>query len=176
MTEHPIDPDAEYRARFGELEFQREVEEAAEQLERNTRTLADVFIEYMERGDEIEVVVGSSRWTGFVLDVGDDVVAIDIDGDRVDVALGAVSFARASSAAARVAQVHETGHCRSFIARLRDLAGANAGVTVEIGGGALTTIIGQLSAVAESHVEMTTTSGDVYVVSLAAIGFVSTNL
>lgn len=174
MTEQPTDPDAEYRARFGELEFQRAIEEAAEQLERNTRSLAEVFIEYMERGDSVEVAVGPHQWIGFVADVGDDVVTIEIEKDRVNVALGAVSFARVSSAAARAAQVHETGHRWSFIARLRDLAGANAGVTVEIGGGALRTITGQLRAVAESHVEMTTASGEPYVISLAAIGFVST--
>lgn len=174
MTEEPIDPDAEYRAHFSELEFQREVEEAAEQLERNTRSLAEVFIEYMERGDKIEVAVGPSRWTGFVLDVGDDVVTIDLDDGRVDLALGAVSFARVSFAAAGATHLHQADHRRSFIARLRDLAGANAGVTVEIGGVALQTITGQLRAVAESHAEMTTASGEPYVISLAAVGFVST--
>ena len=175
MTEYPIDPDAEYRARFGELEFQREVEEAAEQLERNTRTLADVFIEYMERGDEIEVEVGPNRWTGFVVEVGDDLVTIDFDEGRVDLALGAVSLARVSSATAAGGRVHRIAHCPSFIARLRDLTGANAGTIVEIGGVGLPTLTGQLRAVAESHVEMTTTSGERYVVSLGAIGFVSTS-
>jgi hypothetical protein len=175
MTEQPIDPDAEYRARFGELEFQREVEEVAERLERNTRSLADVFTEYMEGGDKIDIAVGAHWWTGFVVDVGDDLVTIEIDESRVDVALGAVTLARVSSTTARGGRGHRTAHLRSFIARLRDLAGANAGVTVEIGGGALPTMTGQLRAVAESHVEMTTPSGELYVISVASIGFVSTS-
>lgn len=176
MTEQPIDPDAEYRARSGELEFQRAIEEAAEQLERNTRSLAEVFIEYMERGDSVEVTVGPHQWTGLVADVGDDVVTIEVDEGRIDVALGAISLARVSAPAAADSGRHRTAHCPSFIARLRDLAGANAGVEVEIGGGALPTMSGKLCAVAGSHVEMMTASDDLVVISLAAIGFVSTNL
>jgi len=175
MTEQPIDPDAEYRARFDEREFQREIEEAAEQLDRNTRSLTEVFIEYMERGDSVEFAVGPHQWIGFVDGVGDDVVTMEVEESRVDVAIGAISFARVSSPSAAGSRGHRTAHCASFIARLRDLAGANAGVAVEIGGGALPTMSGQLCAATESHVEIRTTSGDLYVVSLGAIGFVSTS-
>lgn len=176
MTEQPTDPDAEYRARFDEREFQREIEEAAEQLERNTRSLAEVFIEYMERGDVVEVAVGPTRWTGVVVDVGDDVVTMRVDEGRVDVALGSLSVAKVSPAVPRPVEVRQAGQCRSFIARLRDLSGANAGLTVDIGGAALPRMTGQLRAVAESHVEMHTTSGEICVVALAAIGFVSTSV
>lgn len=173
MTEQPTDPDAEYRARFDELELQRALEEAEEQLERNTRSLADVFIEYMERGDEVEVVVGSNRWTGFVADVGDDLVTVDLDEAWVDVALGAISMARVSSPRAGHGRAHKTARRESFVARLRDLAGANSGVAVEVGGAVLVSLVGELRAVAETHVEVMTTNGDLNVVSLGAIGFVS---
>lgn len=175
MTEQPIDPDAEYRARFDELELQRALEEAEEQLERNTRSLADVFIEYMDRSDRLEISVGANRWTGFVVAVGDDVVTIALDQGRVDIPLSAVTLTKLLPATAGRARSHRAVHSSSFIARLRDLAGANAGLAVEIGGPALTTLAGELRAVAETHVELMTASGDLNVISLGAIGFVLTS-
>lgn len=174
MTEHQIDPEDEYRRRFKDRALQREIEEAAEQLERNTRSLTDVFSEYMERGDQVEIAVGSRRWTGFIVGIGADVVTLEAEGATVDVALRAVSVARLVSAGAVGGGESVGDHCASFIARLRELAGASADAVVELGGDGLPTISGQVRAAAESHVELTTTSGDPLVVSVAAIGFVST--
>jgi len=70
MTEQQTDPDDEYRHHFNERELQREIEGAAEQLERNTRTLADVFVEHMERSDELEIRIAlrgrESRRAGYI--------------------------------------------------------------------------------------------------------------
>ncbi len=174
MTEHQTAAEDEYRSRFNDRAFQREIEEAAEQLERNTRSLPDVFTEYMERGDEVEVAIGSRRWMGFVVGVGADVVTLEAEGARVDVALRAVYVARLVSAGAVGGGESDGDHCASFIARLRELAGASADAIVELGGDGLPTISGQVRAAAESHVELTTNSGDLLVVAVAAIGFVST--
>lgn len=174
MTEHQIDPEDEYRRRFKDRALQREIEEAAEQLERNTRSLTDVFTEYMERGDEVEVTIGSRRWMGFVVGVGADVVTLESKRAIVDVALRAVSVVRVKSLGSGGGRDSRSRHCASFIATLRELAGASAGAIVELGGEGLPTLAGELRAAGESHVEMTTTSGDQVIVSLAAIGFVST--
>lgn len=173
MTEQQIDPDDQYRSRFDERELQREIEGAAEQLERNTRTLADVLVEHMERSDELQIRIASGRWIGYIVDVGPDVVRVATDAATVDIALGAVSLVRVWAAGTGTGPAVRSGHGVSFIARLRALAGANAGVVVEIGGDRLPTLVGQLRAVAESHVELATSGDEVVVVPVAAIGFLS---
>lgn len=172
MTEQQTDPDDQYRSRFNERELQREIEEAAEQLDRNTRTLADVFVEHMERGDELEVGVGSLRWTGFILDVGSDVITIDTIAATLDIALRAVSFVRASAVGAGTARARSRQPL-SFIAKLRQLSGADAGVVIGLGGERLPTLRGELRAATDSHVELETPDGELIVVSLASISFLS---
>lgn len=172
MTEQQTDPDDQYRSRFNERESQRETEEAAEQLDRNTRTLADVFVEHMERGDELEIRVGSLRWIGFIADVGPDVVTVDTIGATLDIVLRAVSLVRVSAAGAGAGR-GRSAQPLSFIAKLRELSGANAGVVIELGGDRLPTLRGELRAAADSHVELDTPGGELVVVPLPSISFLS---
>lgn len=172
MSEKPTCPD-KYRARFEEQELQRAAEEAAEQLERNTRSLREVFIEYMDRGAHVEVAVGPHRWAGYVVDVGEDFVIHEIEAGRLHVALGAITAIRLSSAVTAGDELQGGLQRSSLLSRLRDLAGASADTSVEVGGADLQPISGMLRAASGTHIEVEATNGDLWVVPVAAIGFIS---
>jgi len=166
------DPDELYRIEFDAREFQREIEEAEEQLDRNTRTLADVFIEYMERGDLVEVSVGAHQWRGFVTGVSEDLVSIEADEQTVDVSL---DHLRRSAV---VIPRHGGGRdfappaVASLIARLRELTIASA-AAVTVGGPDVAETGCRVVAVSSSHVELSSSDGSVVVVPLRTVGFVA---
>lgn len=73
-------------------EWREEAEEtgrdAAEQWQ-HSRTLRDRLVECMHRGDRITVVFAEQRFTGTVLELGDDLLALDTVAGRIDVHLDA---------------------------------------------------------------------------------------
>lgn len=168
------DPDERYRDELDEREMQREVEAAEEQLERNTRTLADVFVEFMERGDRVEVAVGQYRCVGHVVGVGSDLVTLDADGRRADVALNLLTLSRVVAAKSGPGRAYEQSDTDTVVARLRELAGVRAGTTAELVGPDLGPVVATVVAVSGAHVELTTLAGELWVVPVSSIGVVVT--
>ena len=168
------DPDKRYRSDFEAREWQRDMEEAEEQLERNTRSLAEVFIEYMERGDLVEVMVGPNRWTGCVIHVGSELATIEADGRRVDIALARLTAARILEPRTGAGRAYERSAPMTLVARLRELCGASAGVQAVIAGADLAAIVCLVTAVSEGHVEVSTIDGERWVVPISVIGSVMT--
>lgn len=169
-----FDPDERYREDLDVREMQREVEAAEEQLERNTRALADVFIEYMERGDSVEVLVGQHRIAGQISGVGADLVTLDTGGRRADISLSELTGARVTAHKAGPGRAYEPAGAETVVSRLRELAGARAGTVAELSGPTLAPVEGTIVAVSGGHVELTTSAGEQWVVPLSSIGVVVT--
>ena len=155
-------------------ELQRDIEEAEEQLERNTRALADVFIDYMESGDQVEVAVGPHRWLGLVVRVGAELIRFEASGRRVDIALDHLTAVRVVAPRSAAGCAYAPSEPLTLPARLRELCGASAGLVVEIAGAEMTPVVCTVAAVSTSHAELTTTDGEAWVVPIRAIGFVMT--
>ena len=168
------DPDESFREDLDVREMQREVEAAEEQLERNTRALADVFIEFMERGDSVEVLVGHHRIAGQISGVGADSVTLAAGERRADIALSQLTSARVTAHKAGPGRAYEPATGETVVARLRELAGARAGTVAELFGPMLAAITGTVDAVSGSHLELTTPAGEHWVVPLSSIGVVVT--
>lgn len=167
-----FDPDDRYREDLDARDLQREIETAEEQLERNTRTLADVFIEFMERGDSVEAMVGQVRLSGEVVRVGADVVTLDLGGRYADIALSQLTGARVLTPKAGPGRAYEPSKSETVVARLRELAGARAGTTAELAGRELAPITGTVVAVSGAHVEVVTSQGEEWVIPIASIALV----
>lgn len=165
-----FDPDERFREDLDARELQREVEAAEEQLERNTRALGDVFIELMERGDEVEVLVGHVRIAGHIRGVGADLVTLDAGRRRVDVSLSQLTSARVTAHKAGPGRAYEPAGAETMVSRLRELAGAQAGTVTELSGPTLAPVTGTLVGVSRGHVELTTVAGEHWVVPLTSIG------
>jgi len=168
------DPDERYREDLDVREMQREVEAAEEQLERNTRALADVFIEFMERGDSLEVLVGQHRIAGQIIGVGADLVTLDAGERSVDISLSQLTSARVTAHKAGPGRTYEPSSAETVVSRLRELAGARAGTLAEVSGPTLAPVTGTVAAVSGGHVELTTPAGEHWVVPLSSIGVIVT--
>lgn len=169
-----FDPDERYREDLDVREMQREVEAAEEQLERNTRALADVFIEFMERGDSVEVLVGQLRIAGQIRGVGADLVTLDAGERRADISMSQLTSARVTAHKAGPGRAYEPAGAETVVSRLRELAGARAGTVAELSGPTLTPVTGSVVAVSGGHVELTTPADEHWVVPLSSIGVIVT--
>lgn len=169
-----FDPDERIRDDLDAREMQREVEAAEEQLERNTRSLADVFIEFMERGDSVEVLVGRHRIVGQITAVGADLVTVDAGERCADVSLSQLTSARVTEQRAGPGRAYEPAGAATIVSRLRELSGALAGTIAELSGPMLTPVAGTVVAVSGAAVELTTPAGERWVVPLNSIGVVVT--
>lgn len=169
-----FDPDERFREDLDVREMQREIEAAEEQLERNTRSLADVFIEFMERGDDVEVVVGPHRFAGPILGVGGDLVTLEVGERRADVSLSQLTSVRVVAAKANTGRTYQSASTATVVARLRELAGARAGAMAELVGTDLEPVAGAVIAVSPAHVELVTARGEHWVVPIATIAVVVT--
>lgn len=167
------DPDELYRSEFDAREFQREIEEAEEQLDRNTRTLADVFIEYMEHGDLVEVNVGARQWQGVVAAVSDELVTIETEEHLVDVSLGHLDRAAVVAARHGPGRAYTPAPVASVIARLRELNAVAADAVADIGGQDADEARCRVVAVSTSHVELSTRDDELVLLPLRAVGFVA---
>lgn len=169
-----FDPDERYREDLDVREMQREVEAAEEQLERNTRALADVFIEFMEQGDSVEVLVGQQRIAGQISAVGADLVTIDAGERRADISLTQLASARVTANKAGRGRAYEPPGSETVVSRLRELAGARAGTVAELSGPMLAAVTGSVDAVSGSHLELTTPAGEHWVIPLSSIAVIVT--
>lgn len=169
-----FDPDERYREDLDVRELQREVEAAEEQLERNTRTLADVFIEFMERGDSVEFLVGHLRIAGQISGVGTDLVTLDAYERRANISLSQLTSVRVTAPKGGHGRAYEPTGAETIVSRLRELAGARAGTAAELSGPMLAPVTGTVVAVSGGHVELRTLAGEHWVVPLTSIGVIVT--
>lgn len=169
-----FDPDERYREDLDVREMQREVEAAEEQLERNTRALADVFIEFMERGDSVEVLVGRHRIAGQVSAVGAELVTLDAGERRADISLAQLTGARVTARRAGPGRAYEPAGAETVVSRLRELAGARAGTAAELFGPSLEKVTGTVVAVSGGHIELVATAGEHWALPLSAIAVIVT--
>ena len=74
---------------------QEELEEAAEHIERANRSLPEVALEFLYRGDVIRVAVGQRTWVGVVTHVGTGVMTLQTPaGAVIDLAYEGLSSIR----------------------------------------------------------------------------------
>lgn len=160
---------AEHRAR------QEELAEAVEQTERSSRSLADVALEFLYRGDTVRVAVGGQGWVGTVLHAGATVMTLaTASGAEIDVGYDRLTAIRVVRRARVGGRTNASRHPGSILARLRELE--NTGETVEIGGAALMpAIFGSVVATARTHIEVRAADGGEWVIPLAEIGYLVRN-
>ncbi len=133
------------------------------------RTLAEVAVELLHRGDRVAVRCGDEVFTGEVIDAVGDLVRIRLAVGAVDVDLAGVTSIRV------VERVRSGGRGRgggatSFTARLHEHEAAR--VSVELGGATLPSIQGRIEAVATDHVVLTEPGGQRVYLRRGAIGWV----
>lgn len=95
----------------------------------HSRTLADLATECLHRGDTVTVVTGGATFTGSLVDVRADLLALRTASGRVDVNLAAPTVLRVASHASEGGARAGVG-ASSFRARLEELEAAAADVTI----------------------------------------------
>lgn len=156
---------AEHRA------AQEELEETSQLVERAGRSLDEVALEFLYRGDSIRVTVGQRSWTGTVVHVGVGMmtlqtparVEIDLAYERLT-SMRVVERARGGRGRSRTSK-----HPGELLARLRELH--NTEETVEIGGRHLAPVEGKVEVVARSHVELRTRDGAEWILPRSEIDY-----
>ncbi len=170
----PLDDDGGLRRelRAQQREIQELVEAESEQLSRIGRSLADVILEYMHRGDVVRVAVGRRSWTGQVVHVANALTSLRTPTDtEVDVALDRVTSIRVVERSAVRGVSVAARDPRSLVSRLRDLE--RTGERAELGGELLESpVLGTVRAVAAQHVEVDGADGSEWVLSLRAVDYV----
>lgn len=171
MSADQRDSDDEFRRRFDEREMLREAEDAAEQLERNTRTLADVVAAAIVDGDSVALEVGSVTVSGLPIAVTDTLVHVES---------GAVIQAVNLAAATSVSVVHSdelpaTSEAPSAELSLKGLL--RGWMTAEDAKAVrlLTTsgkeLEGRLVGVAEDHLELEASDGSLHACRLDNVAY-----
>ena len=149
---------------------QEELEEAAEHVERANRSLPEVALEFLYRGDVIRVAVGQRSWIGIVTHVGTGVMTLQTQADaEIDVAYDGLSSMRVVERTASGGRSRTTKHPGELVARLRELE--NSGEAVELGGRVLPSLEGTVGVVAASHLEFRARDGSEWVVPLTEVGY-----
>jgi hypothetical protein len=158
--------------RLERLEFEREYEEAIDEQERAGRTLDDVALEFLYRGDVIRVAVGERAWTGRVVHVGAEVMVLATEaGVEVDLDFDALSSIRVVERSGSEGRALGSKHPETLVARLRELA--QTGVEVELGGVELKPpLVGAIQIVASTHLEFRSGDGGDWFVPLVQVGYV----
>jgi hypothetical protein len=150
---------------------QEDVEEAIELAERAGRSLAEVALEFLYRGDSVRVTVGEGTWTGVVVHVGTGVMTVRTQADaEVDVDYDGLTSIRVVERARSGGMSRVSKHPGELVARLRELE--NTGQTVEVGGRRLETVAGTVEVVARSHVEFRARDGGAWILPLGEIDYV----
>lgn len=157
--------------RFERLEFEQSYREAVDEGERAKRSLDEVILEFLFRGDVIRVIVGERAWAGKVVHAGVEVMTLETPaGVQVDLAYEGVSAIRVVERSPSGGRALAGPHPGAIIARLRELVGS--GETVEIGGTGLQPLEGTVAAVAPSHIDFWARDGGEWVIPLSSISFV----
>lgn len=158
--------------RFERLEFEQSYREAVDEGERAKRSLDEVILEFLFRGDVIRVIVGDRAWAGKVVHAGAEVITLETPaGVQLDLAYEGVSAIRVVERSPSGGRALAGPHPGAIIARLRELVGSSE--TVEIGGARLQPPLeGTVVAVASSHIELRARDGGEWVIPLSNISFV----
>lgn len=158
--------------RAQQRETQELVEAESEQLSRAGRSLGDVVLEYMHRGDTVRIAVGRRSWTGQVVHVAKALASLRTPtGTEVDVALDRLNSIRVVERSAVRGAPVSVRDPRTLAARLRDLE--RTGEEAELGGALLDApVLGTVRAVAAAHVEVEGADGGEWVLSLGAVDYV----
>ena len=151
---------------------QEELEEATEHTERATRSLAEVALEFLYRGDTIRASVGPRSFTGVVIHVGTGVMTLRTPAEaEIDLSYPALSAIRVVTRATSGGRTRTSTHPGEMTARLRELE--NTGEAVELGGARLDPALeGTVQVVARSHLEFRARDGAEWVLPLAEVGYV----
>ncbi len=150
---------------------QEDVEEAVELAERAGRSLAEVALEFLYRGDSIRVTVGDRIWTGTVVHVGTGVMTLGTQaGAEVDLDYDGLTSIRVVERARLGGRSRVSKHPGELVARLRELE--NTEETVEVGGRRLEAVVGTVEVVARSHLEFRARDGGAWILPLGEIDYV----
>lgn len=149
---------------------QEELEEAAEHIERASRSLPEVALEFLYRGDVIRVAVGQRSWIGFLTHVGTGVMTLQTPtGAEIDLAYDGLSSIRVVERTTAGGRSRTSKHPGELVARLREVE--NSGEAVELGGRDLPSLEGMVEVVASSHLEFRARDGSEWVVPLTGVGY-----
>lgn len=155
-----LDDDADDRVRDA-LEarlIQEEIEAAAEQLYRNTRTLGELLLDWCDGGSQVQIEVGQLAWSGTVAGVADSdgkgLLALRTDGARVEIDLAGITAASRITELPLAQPMLDTWLPGSIVARLRWCATQDPAPMVTIGGIGAEAVTGVVAAVSERHVEL----------------------
>ena len=160
------------RMRAEQRELQETIEAETVAIERSQRSIQDIALEHMHRGDSVRISVGRRAWTGEVIHVGTHLLSIrPATGTEVDVGYERLSTVRVVARAASGGGSSASSDPASLVARLRDLQ--RTGAMVEIGGVAIEPPVrGVVVAVARQHVELLGPDGTEWVLGLRAVDYV----
>lgn len=172
------DPDREANAdlvrrmRAEQRELQEFVEAETEKIERATRGLDELVLEYMYRGDTVRVAVGQQAWTGEVVHVGRSLMSLRTTGGaEVDIGIHSIGTIRVLSRSASGGRPVLTREPASLAARLRELQ--RTGEAVELGGAMVhLPLRGIVVAVAPEHVELEAADGSEWALALRVLDYV----
>lgn len=174
-TVGPLDDDGARlirRLRAEQRELQEVIEAESEQLSRARRSLGEVALEYMHRGDTVRAAVGNHSWTGQVVHATRAIMSLRTStGSEVDVALDRLSSVRVVTRSEHRGAPVASRDPATLVARLRDLE--RTGEKVELGGALVDpSVLGTIRAVATEHVEVDGADGSEWVLSLRAVDYV----
>lgn len=158
--------------RFERLEMERMYQEAVDEGDRAKRTLDEVILEFLFRGDVIRVMVAERAWTGTVTHVGSELMTLETPaGTAVDIGYDGITALRVVERSPSGGRALAGQHPGAVVARLREVV--VTGESVEVGGPTLRPQLeGIVVAVAESHVEFRTRDGGEWIVPLPSIQYV----
>ncbi len=148
-----------------------ELEEVSQLVERAARTLDEVALEFLYRGDSIRATVGSRSWTGIVVHVGVGVMTLQTPASaEVDLAYEGLTSVRVVQRARGGGRSRTSKHPGELVARLRELE--NTEEVVGLGGRTLAPVEGKLEVVAKGHVELRSRDGAEWILPLGEIDYV----
>lgn len=147
-----------------------EAERLALRASLRRRDLADVARDLMARGDRVAIDVAGRRLVGVVVHAAGDLVSLEGEAGRVDVALGHVRRLGVVAPDATAGRDAVEGP-RSFKARLYELELDEPTVVLALADGAELT--GRLRAVAVDHVLLTDLDGHEWAVRLDHVAHVA---
>jgi len=171
MSADHVDPDEDFRRRFDERELLREAEEAAAQVERNTRTLGEVIGAAMLDGDTVVLEVGDVTVKGRPLATSDSLVAVQVGAAVRHVNVAAV--ASVSVIPENAPPVRTPGaNDQSLKGFLRGLVSSPPGGTVQFVTTSGQQWTGQVIGVADDHVELESDDGYLRACRLENVAFI----
>lgn len=129
-----------------------DAEASAAALAAATRSFRDAILDHARSGAELRVDVAGASMSGRVVHVGEDLVRlVTADLPSIDISIGAIDGVFVREAPIRPTAV-STGYPATMLARCRELVQVNA--DVRMGRRSSSVIVGTLTAVSATHVEV----------------------